>query len=80
MKQAKGISKYLGIMFRTKYTKPLIFLFNKPTTQPVHSWFCPNFEIFFFDIKDQLIYRKVVRTYTTIRCPKPYSYFIEIPF
>jgi hypothetical protein len=39
IKQAKGINKYLGLMFRTSRTSPLIFKFPKTVSIPIHSYF-----------------------------------------
>lgn len=39
MKQAKGLRKFTGLMFRTSRTIPLRFEFTTPTLSPIHSWF-----------------------------------------
>jgi len=39
MKKAKGIWKYLGLMFRTDKTNPIEFDFDKPVLMPIHSCF-----------------------------------------
>lgn len=36
---AKGIRKYTGLMFRSSNTNPLIFYFDKPVSNHLHSIF-----------------------------------------
>jgi len=39
MKQAKGINKYIGLMFKSRNTEPLEFIFEKPVSISIHSLF-----------------------------------------
>jgi hypothetical protein len=36
---AKGLRKYMGLMFRTSKTSPLVFNFNHQVFYPIHSYF-----------------------------------------
>ena len=39
MKQAKGINKYIGLVFKSKRTEGLLFEFEKPVNFSIHSLF-----------------------------------------
>ena len=67
-----------GLMFKKK-SKPLLFVFKKPTRQSIHSLFCkPFFAIWFFNGK--IIEEKVVKPFSFSVKPKTsFSQLIEIP-
>jgi len=80
MKQAKGIRKYTGLMFRTRKTEPLLFEFDNPVYIPIHSWFV------FFDflaewtLKDGTVESRVIKPFTSkIYSSKPYTKLLETP-
>lgn len=82
MKEAKGLRKIFGLMFRSKETEPLEFKFDKDVWHDIHSIFVFfNFLIVWFDKDDKLISWHIVEPFTySIKPPKPYRRFIEIPF
>ena len=67
-----------GLMFR-KNPKPLLFLFKKPTRQPIHSFFCKPFKaIWLYDGK--IIDEKTVQPFKFSVMPKgDFTEIIEIP-
>lgn len=81
MKLVKGINKYLGLMFRTRKTDPLIFYFNKPVLIPIHSLFVFfSFKAMWFDEKGILIESRIVKPFRiNIKPSKPFSKLIEVP-
>jgi len=80
MIEAKGLRKYTGLMFRTKYTSPLIFKFDEPTQLPIHSWFVffPFTAIWY--LNDEEVDRKIVTPFKlSITSQSPFTKLIEIP-
>ena len=80
MKVAKGIRKYLGLMFRTRKTEPLIFYFDKPVSIPIHSFFVFfSFQAHWYNEKG-LIESRVIKPFQfNIRPRRPFSELIEVP-
>lgn len=79
-KRARGLRKYLGLMFRTSKTQPLLFEFEKDVDIKVHSWFVFfDFKIIWFDKRDRCIETKIVKPFSVVRCSKPFRKFVEIP-
>jgi uncharacterized membrane protein (UPF0127 family) len=71
-------SRTLGLMFK-KNSKPLLFLFNKFTKEPIHSLFCVPFIAIWFN-NDQIIDIKLVKPYKLLIKPKlQYNKLLEIP-
>ena len=81
MKTTKGIRKYLGLMFRTKKTEPLIFNFKKPVMIPLHSLFVFfSFRAYWYNEKGLLIESRKVKPFQfNIKPSKPFSKLIEVP-
>ena len=79
--EARGIKKYLGLMFRTRKTNPLIFNFDSDVDYSLHSLFVFfDFEILFVDSENKIIERRIIKPFTwKIKCKKPYRKIIEIP-
>ena len=59
-------SKFRGLMFRKK-SKPLFFVFKKPTKQSIHSFFCKPFVAIWFN-NERIIDVKFV---------KPWRFFVK---
>ena len=80
-KVAKGLRRYLGFMFRTRRTQPLVFYFSKPTTIPIHSLFVFfSFVAVWFDEENNIIDKRIIKPFSiNIKSPKPFSKLWEIP-
>ena len=80
-KEAKGLRRYTGLMFRTKKTKPLLFKFCKPTNQSIHSFFVFfPFRAIWFDEYGSEIEDRIIRPFSLSVSPsKPYAVLLEIP-
>ena len=78
VKEVKGFGKVTGLMFR-KNSKPLLFRFDKPTRQPIHSFFCqPFYAVWRRDNK--IIKEMEIKPFTiSIRPKEPFTELIEIP-
>lgn len=79
IKEAKGINRYLGLMFKVK---PCIIYWNfkKPVTTNIHSMFCRKFFAIWLDDKNNIIKIKLVKPFQfNIKPEKEYSRLIEIP-
>jgi len=83
MKRAKGINKYLGLMFKSRKTESLVFEFEKPVNYPIHSLF-----VFFkfnaiWTLEDGVKEIKTIKPFKGlwrgIRPSKPYIQLMEIP-
>ncbi|HUS50794.1 MAG TPA: hypothetical protein VMZ91_11560 [Candidatus Paceibacterota bacterium] len=81
MRQLKGIEKYLGLMFRTRNTEPVEFLFDKETQVPFHSLFVFfDFMCYWYDSKGELIQSRLCKPFElNIRCNTPFMRIIEVP-
>ncbi|VVB78426.1 Uncharacterised protein [uncultured archaeon] len=72
------LSQGTGLMFRKK-SKPLLFLFNKKNRNSIHSFFCSDFIIVWFD-GNTLIDIKYVKPWKiNIKPIKRFDKFLEIP-
>jgi len=79
MKRIKGLNKYLGLMFKI-HPEVLVFEFDKPIITPIHSLFCRSFYAEWYDEKDNLIERRLVKPFRINIKPKnKYKKLIEIP-
>lgn len=73
-------SKFMGLMFRTKNTAPLIFIFNKPTKTPIHSLFCQEFIAVWLDDKNRVVGVKKVKSWRwSVKPKKKFVNLVEIP-
>ena len=73
----RGIKKYLGLMFKIK-SPNLIFIFEKPTLQPIHSFFCRTFRARWYDWKGELIDEKIVKPFFwDIKPSHPFCFLVE---
>ncbi len=67
-------------MFRKKNTDALVFIFNKPTKAPIHSFFCREFIAVWLDDKNKIIeIRKIPSWKFSIKPKREFVKLIEIP-
>jgi len=65
-------------MFR-KQSKPLIFIFDKPTRQGIHSFFCMPFVAVWL-LNGEIVDEKMVEPFSFFIKPKgKYTQLVEIP-
>lgn len=80
MKQANGLRKYTGLMFRTRKTEPLIFDFDEPINLPIHSWFVFfPFTAIWYDGEEEIEQRIIQPWQSNIKPDKPFTRLVEIP-
>ncbi len=71
-------SRARGLMFRRK-SRPLLFIFDKPTQQSIHSFFCRPFKAIWID-NNKIIDEKVVMPFSlSIRAKQAFTHLVEIP-
>jgi len=71
-------SKASGLMFR-RNSKPLLFTFNKPTRQPILSFFCKPFYAIWFE-GDRIVDERLIdRWMINIRPECKFDRLLEIP-
>ena len=77
VEEVKGFSKFRGLMFKKK-SKPLLFIFEKPTRQRIHSFFCrPFYAVWMRDGK--IVEEKLVKPFSfSVRPKKPFTELVEI--
>lgn len=72
------LEKGSGLMFRKK-SKPLLFIFNKPINEAIHSFFCVPFICIWFN-KDKIVETKMISPWKFYIKPKlEFDKFLEIP-
>jgi len=73
-------SKFRGLMFRTKNTVPLVFIFDKPTKTSIHSLFCPEFIAVWLDDKNRVVEVKRIKSWKwNIKPKEKFVNLVEIP-
>ncbi len=71
-------SKISGLMFK-KNSKPLLFVFKRPTKQPIHSFFCLPFVVIWFD-KERVVDVKLIKNKkVSIKPKEKFDKLLEIP-
>lgn len=71
--------KYHGLMFKLK-SPNLIFIFDKPTLQPIHSFFCRQFLATWYDNVGTQIESRIIKPfYWDIKPSKSYCFLVEEP-
>ena len=66
-------------MFK-KNSPPLLFIFKKPTRQPIHSFFCKPFIAIWLNKKNQIIeIKKVKPNQLSIKPKQKFTKLLEIP-
>ena len=79
VKRCKSVfSKATGLMFRKK-SKPLLFVFNRPTRQSIHSFFCQPFVAIWFN-NNKIVEVKIVKPRIfSVKPKKRFNLILEIP-
>ena len=78
--EARGLRRYLGLMFRTSRTNPLMFSFEKPISQTIHSYFVFFSFYAIWTLEDGTKEIALVKPFSkNIKPSKPYIRLIEIP-
>jgi uncharacterized membrane protein (UPF0127 family) len=80
-KECKGINRGIGLMFKPRGTKALVFSFKKPTGMAIHSLFVFfSFIAVWLDENGKVIEIRKVKPFTfSVRPEKSYKKLIEIP-
>lgn len=75
------LGKYIGLMFRDKESKNLLFEFNKECRIGIHSFFVFfPFLIIWLDAKNNVIEFRIIKPFNFfIRPAKNFRRFIEVP-
>jgi uncharacterized membrane protein (UPF0127 family) len=72
-------SKARGLMFKKK-SKPLLFVFNRPTREAIHSFFCVKFIAIWF-MNNKIVDVKIVNPWKiSVRPKQKFNKLLEIPF
>lgn len=72
------IKRTSGLMFRKNVTKPLLFVFPTEQTIPIHSFFCPHFDVIFLDRRKVVVdFKSDVKPSGTYTAKAPAKYMIE---
>lgn len=77
VEEMKGFGRFRGLMFRRR-SKPLLFKFNKPNREPIHSFFCkPFYAVWMKDGK--VVEEKLIKPFRFfVRPKKDFTELIEI--
>jgi uncharacterized membrane protein (UPF0127 family) len=80
-KKVSFLGKFSGLMFRTRYTKTLLFEFDNETRQAFHSYFVFfPFLMVWLDGKNNVIESRKIRPFTfIIRQKKKFRKVVEVP-
>lgn len=71
-------SRARGLMFRRK-SKPLLFIFNEPARQSIHSFFCPTFKAIWIN-KNKIIDEKIIKPFSlSVKPKRSFTHLVEIP-
>jgi len=81
IKIATGWGKYSGLMFKTKYTSPRLFVFKEDVNSSIHSWFVFfSFIVIWFDEEGEVIELRIVKPFKgKIKPSEKFRYILEIP-
>lgn len=81
VKEAKGLKRFLGLMFRSKDTENLVFNFKEPTDQAIHSYFVFfPFVALWLDEKNRIMESRMIGTFKeNIRPKSKFCRLVEIP-
>ena len=72
------LARAFGLMFRQQ-SKPLLFLFERPVSEPIHSWFCVPFICIWF-LGEKIVGVQLVKPWRMfVRPDEPFDHFLEIP-
>src|SRR3989344_2594152 len=78
VEEMNGFDRFKGLMFRKK-SKPLLFRFEKPVREPIHSFFCKSFYAVW--MKDgKIVDEKLVKPFRFFVRPKDsFTDLVEFP-
>lgn len=81
MRKIQGLERYRGLMFRSRNTEPLEFVFDKDVHIAIHSLFVFfSFYAYWFSSKGELIEKRLVKPFRiNIRPEKSFRVLMEIP-
>lgn len=79
--ELRKANKFLGLMFRTRKTNPILLEFDEDTNIPIHSYFVFfPFKAIWLDKNNKVIDKRIVRPFTfSVKAKKPFRKIIEIP-
>ena len=70
-KEVKGINKYIGLMFRTRRTQPLVFKFDSERIISIHSLFVFfPFMATWLNKKGEIVEQEIIKPFTLNHTPK----------
>ncbi|MBU0958366.1 MAG: DUF192 domain-containing protein [Nanoarchaeota archaeon] len=77
----EGASQGVGLIFKSRDTRPLLFDFEEPTRLAITSVFVFfPFLAIWLDDKDKIIEKKIVKPFTmAVRPKRPFTRLLEIP-
>ncbi|MDP2628904.1 MAG: hypothetical protein Q8P15_03330 [Nanoarchaeota archaeon] len=76
--EMKGFGKFRGLMFRKK-SKPLLFRFEKPVSEGIHSFFCVPFKAVWMK-NGKIVDERIVKPFEFFVRPKEFfTELVEIP-
>lgn len=79
VEKVSGIKKIVGLMFNSK-SNALLFEFENPGKQAIHSLFCPDFLAIWLDKDNKILeYKLIISGKMTIKPEKEFSKLLEIP-
>lgn len=80
-KRCNEFEKAIGLMFKSRGTKPLLFDFKKPTNLKIHSFFVFfPFVAVWIDGRGKVIEAREIRPFTLAAYPKKsFKRLIEVP-
>ncbi len=81
IKEARGVGKYVGLMFHSRRSSNLLFEFNNNVKIPIHSYFVFfPFLAVWLDEKDKVTEWKIVKPFALSVMPrKSFRKLLEIP-
>lgn len=79
VEKVEGMKKFSGLMFRSQKTNAMLFEFNKPCRQAIHSLFCPEFLAVWLDKNKIIEYKFVKSAEFSIKPKAEFTKLIEIP-
>ena len=79
VKECRSIfSKGSGLMFRKK-SRPLLFIFDNPVNEAIHSFFCISFIAIWLNNGEVVDAKLVLPWKTSIRSKEKFDRLLEIP-
>lgn len=74
------LKRAIGIMFRKKLTKPLVFPFSSEQIISIHSFFCIPFDAVFLDKNKRVVeLNGNVKPFSFITTKRKSHYLVEMP-